>query len=218
MGADQLRAFISYSYRDRRLARLVKEGMAAYGIDAFLAHDDIEPSVEWAREIQAQLASCDLFLPLLTKSFSASSWTDQESGISIGLGKHLIPLKVGVDPYGFLASIQAVKTDAADPTLACHKIAQVVATRAGSKDRFLDGLVRMFSESFSFEEAGRCADLLTQFKGYSQQQVRGVLLAVLQNNQIYRSFIARRRLLGFFSEHGKTGGKELLAKAREKIG
>lgn len=69
MAADDLKVFISYSHKDRRLAKHIKNCLVSYGVDVFLAHDDIEPSAEWVREIKARLLDCHVFLPLLTDAF-----------------------------------------------------------------------------------------------------------------------------------------------------
>ena len=37
-----LKAFISYSIKDRKLAKHIKKYLLTYGLNVFLAHDDIE--------------------------------------------------------------------------------------------------------------------------------------------------------------------------------
>ena len=79
-----LKLFISYSHKDRKLAKQVKKCLLTFGLNVFLAHDDIEASVQWANEIVAALKESDVFPPLLTDAFSASDWTDQETGVALG--------------------------------------------------------------------------------------------------------------------------------------
>ena len=73
-----LRVFLSYSYVDRGMARDLKSELEPYGIEVFLAHEDILPSTEWQEEIVMSIKGCDVFIPILTASFSESSWTDQQ--------------------------------------------------------------------------------------------------------------------------------------------
>lgn len=214
MPTGNLKAFISYSHRNRRLARQVRDCLVAYGLDVFLAHDDIEPSAEWARVIQAELRDCGVFLPVLTHEFPDSKWTDQETGMAVVTGKLIIPLRVDIDPYGFIGSIQGLRLDPDSLAAACSNIARTIGRKPEYRERFLDGLIRMFSESGSFEEAGRYADRLLQFEGYSPQQVRRVLLATIENGQIHQSFMARRRLKEFIQEYGRDADAALVRRAR----
>jgi hypothetical protein len=109
MAQGYLKAFISYSHHDRRLAGELKQGLVRFGLDVFLAHDDIRPAAKWVRVIAARVVACDVFLAPLTEHFAASDWTDQETGMALATDKLIIPLKVDTNPYGFLGSIQALK-------------------------------------------------------------------------------------------------------------
>lgn len=104
-----------------------------------------------------------------------SSWTDQETGIAVATDKLIVPLKVDIDPFGFIGSIQALKVNTDDPTGACPRIARTIAKHPACRERFLEGLVRMFGQSDTFEEAGTYADRLLQFGGYSPQQFRRIV-------------------------------------------
>src|SRR5262249_24894185 len=145
MPSDELKAFISYSYKDRRLARRIKDCLVSYGFDVFLAHDDIEPSTEWAGEIKTRLLGADVFLPLLTDAFRESDWTDQETGMAVATDKFVVPLKVDGDPYGFIGRFQALTVDADKPGAACTRIVRTIARNPSCRERFLDGLIRMFT-------------------------------------------------------------------------
>lgn len=217
MPSGELKAFISYSHKDRRLARDIKNCLVGYGLDVFLAHDDIQPSAEWAREIKARLESADVFLPLLTDNFPQSKWTDQESGMALAGGKLIVPLKVDIDPYGFIAAIQATKVDPAKTRPACARVARVIGRHPQYRERFLDGLIRMFSDSGTFDQAGAYAEDLLSFEMYSPQQLREVLLAITKNDQIYKSFRARRALETFIERHARDMDKSLIGKARKLL-
>ena len=60
-------------------------------------------------EIEKALFSMHALLPLLTDGFHDSNWTDQEIGIAVGRGVPVISVKLGTDPYGFIAKYQAVQ-------------------------------------------------------------------------------------------------------------
>ncbi len=212
-----LRTFVSYSIKDRRLAKQIKKCLLTYGLNVFLAHDDIEASAHWADVILARLKDSEVFLPLLTKAFPDSKFTDQETGIAKAHGTLIIPLKVDLDPYGFIATIQAQRLNPDDPTLACTKIAKIIGKNAELQRRFLDGLVHMFADSFSFVEAARVAEMLLDFDGYTPQQVRQVLLATIENDQVYQSFKARRYVREFIELYKSEVDPELVKKARKAM-
>lgn len=107
--ADGPRVFLSHLAERKaevhELSRLLKH----FGFACFVAHEDIEPSREWCREIERALNSCDLLVAYVTRWFSKSKWADQEVGWALGRGLATIPVKVdGVTPYGFIGSYQAV--------------------------------------------------------------------------------------------------------------
>lgn len=212
-----LKVFISYSVTDRKLAKHVKKCLLTYGLNVFLAHDDIEASSQWSTVILTTLKESDIFLPLLTDAFTASKWTDQETGIALANGKLIVPLKVHRDPYGFIGAIQAQKLNPEDPRPACARIAKIVGKNTKLQESFLDGLIQMFADSYSFEEAGRRAEMLLDFEGYTPQQVRQVLLATIENDQIYQSFKACRHIGDFVDLYKSEVDVELVRKARKAM-
>lgn len=78
------------------------------GYDVFVAHDDIIGGTVFAEEIIQHITECDVFVPLLSEVFKESDFTDQETGIAIGLKKVMIPIKSGINPYGFINKYQAL--------------------------------------------------------------------------------------------------------------
>ncbi len=113
------RVFLSHLASRKHEVHKLAAMLQAFGFACFVAHDAIEPSRAWQREIERGLASCDVLVAYITKGFRDSSWTDQEVGWALGRGVIAIPVSVdGVDPYGFIGGFQAVKrakatTDAA---------------------------------------------------------------------------------------------------------
>ena len=74
-------AFISYSHSDREYGAQARAVLGEVGIDAFLAHEDLETSDEWQRRILDELRRCDLFVPLLSRNFLASRWAAARSWV-----------------------------------------------------------------------------------------------------------------------------------------
>lgn len=104
---DSFRIFFSYSTDDKTIVGKLKEQLEFMGFEVFLAHDDIEPNIEWQYDIIKNIKGCDTFIPLLTKSFRESAWTDQEIGMAVATDKFIVALQVDFPPYGFLGKNQA---------------------------------------------------------------------------------------------------------------
>ncbi|UOG91010.1 MAG: toll/interleukin-1 receptor domain-containing protein [Candidatus Thiothrix sulfatifontis] len=88
-----------------------------FGISAFVAHVDIEPTKEWQDEIEAGLFSMDALAAILMQGFKESNWTDQEVGIAIGRGVLVIPIVKGVTPYGFIEKYQGLNVGNGNKTI-----------------------------------------------------------------------------------------------------
>jgi hypothetical protein len=185
-------AFLSYSHKDRRLAGLTKECLDSYGFDTFLAHEDLQPSDEWQKTILKRLKNCVIFLPLLTDSFSKSDWTDQETGIAVGLKKVIVPLKVTRNPYGFISKYQAQLLDSETVEAACWKVVRRLATKPKLADGIRDGVIQMFGKSRSFAAAADNAKKLKSLEPFSNEQLNEIVSVSSRNSQIHSGFEARR--------------------------
>ena len=100
--------FLSHVTRVKSRVQKLKEGLELYGVEAFVADSDIEPGTEWQGEIMDALDGMDAFVPILTRGFRRSDWTDQEVGIAIAKDVPIIPLRIGMDPYGFMGNYQGL--------------------------------------------------------------------------------------------------------------
>jgi hypothetical protein len=109
-----VRAFISYSNADREAAATVKRTLGTFGIECFLAHEDIRVSQEWKDRILEELAACQVFIVLLSAAFRASDWGPQEIGaVAHRKGVAIVPLTLdGTPPFGFITHIQGKQVPA----------------------------------------------------------------------------------------------------------
>lgn len=99
--------FLSHSSKDKEFVSDVAKALTHYAIDAFVAHEDIEPMKPWVVEIERHLESCHAAVAFLSQDFHPSHWTDQEIGHCLGRGLPVIPVRMGADPHGFLSTLQA---------------------------------------------------------------------------------------------------------------
>ena len=102
------RVFLSHKAEEKLKATELKVALKGYGVSAFVAHEDIHPTTEWQEEIKEALSSMQAFVALLTEGFQDSPWTDQEIGYALCREVPIIPVRLGIDPYGFLGTVQAL--------------------------------------------------------------------------------------------------------------
>lgn len=154
-----LQGFISYAYPDRLRAREVKAELKKFGINCFLAHEDLKPAVAWADEIKSHLKNAKLFIALISDAFCASDWTDQEVGMAVAQKKKIVPLRLGTRaPYGFIAQYQALKLTPTNLRQVAFKIVGELATDAKIGVAVIDGFIGAFLDSGSFAESSARAD------------------------------------------------------------
>lgn len=192
-----MKVFLSYSSLDKTFAGNIKKALEAFGIEVFVAHEDIEPSAQWVDTILAELNACDVLIPILTDNFHQSLWTDQEVGIAVAGTKLVIPVKITTDPYGFISNVQALKLDINNIDASIKELAEVIASKPVLGDSFRDCLVRKLRDSWSFDDARHNADLLVSFQGYTPRQLKDIISHTIANSQINRSFKARSALSNF---------------------
>lgn len=209
-GIEALKAFLSYSSKDRRLAGRVKKKLEFYGIEVFLAHEDITPSHQWLQEIIKNIKACDVFFPLLTKEFSKSNWTDQEAGMAAVLSKHMMPLSLGgVKPYGFLAGFQALKLNQRTLDKCSVDILMGLARQKKLKEKTQNSFVESLIRSRSFDEAKERSELLDKLGPYKKEQVQRILKGYLENSQISGSWTAGPRVCKFLQKNPHLTSSDL---------
>ena len=200
------------------MAGRIKRGLEYWGVDAFLAHEDIKPSKEWQEEIIENLRNCHVFMPLLTDHFRDSEWTDQESGMARIESKIIIPLSVDIQPYGFLGGYQAFKLDVGALDQSCEKILFVMRDHRELKTKVHDSFIRSFLGSTSFDEANARSKLLESLGPYSIRRVNEIIRGSLANSQIFDGFTAGPKVRQFFSKNQKAVRQGLRKKFAAKFG
>lgn len=188
-----LRLFLSYSHDDAVIAGKIKNGLTYYfGMDVFLAHEDIQGGSEWADEIIANLKRTDIFVALFSKNFTLSPFTDQETGAAYVQDKVIVPVSLdGTTPYGFIGKIQAVKvkfdtSSAYDSnwTALCIQIIKAVASEEAFSASVKNSIIRAFATSGSFRMSQAFIPILEAFEPYDDKQVNQIIKSVIDNGQI----------------------------------
>jgi hypothetical protein len=183
-----LRLFISHLAAEKVAAAAVSAQLADYGVSCFVAHEDIEPTKEWQEEILLALSTMDALLALLTPGFNESKWTDQELGVAVGRGVLIIPVRSGVDPYGFIGRYQAMKSEPLEASSLGRRVVDILVKHIDTKDRMTEGLVTAFADSNSFYEAKTRARRLELCASFTERQKDVLKKALAENDQISGAF------------------------------
>lgn len=196
-GPYPVRVFLSHKATVKVQTSRLKQSFARCGIGAFVAHEDIEPTQEWQREIERALFSMDALVALLSSDFHDSSWTDQEVGVAIGRGVPLIAVRLGLDPYGLMGKGQGLGGCSwSDTDAIALKTFELLNKRLSDKSRLFECALTAYAESGSFADSGwKVEQLLTRFDDLSASQVDRVLAAYRENGQNKHSFNGMDHLL-----------------------
>jgi hypothetical protein len=135
LNPQRFRLFISHIAIDKDKATRLKSCLVPYGIDGFVAHEDIEPTEEWQSEIEKALQTMDAFLAIHTVGFAKSIWTQQEIGFAVGRGVKTISLRMGEDPTGFISKRQALRRGDRKAEEIAEKIDRILARDPRTRDK-----------------------------------------------------------------------------------
>lgn len=183
-----LRVFLSYHHADQKLAGKIRGELETLGVVAFLAHQDINASHEWEDEILRELHRCHAFLPVLTKRFRRSKWTDQETGLAIGHGKVVLPLRVDMNPYGFASRFQAFRFRLGKALKkSCVALFKTLRADRRLRSRAINSLVYALGASTDFIDSRDKSALLLESSPLSKAQMNEALRVSDKNSQVYYS-------------------------------
>jgi hypothetical protein len=135
LNTQRFRLFISHIAIHKARAIHLKGCLTEYGIDGFVAHEDIEPTVEWQSEIEKALRTMDAFLAIHTVGFAKSIWTQQEVGYAVWRGVKIISLQMGEDPTGFISKHQALRRGEQTAEQVAAEIDAILAKDPRTRDK-----------------------------------------------------------------------------------
>ena len=197
METPRVNAFISYSHKDREYGGQAKVVLNKVGIDAFLAHDDLDVSEQWKRRILEELGRCNLFVPLLSKNFLESKWAQQETGYIASRPEIIIaPLSIdGTTPFGFFSHIQGRR-------IAKDGIARELLVEPLVKHfprTILPALIHIAGRAGSFRRAERLMrPLVPHFSRFTDNEAQALAEVSVDNGQIWNAADCRDEYLPEF--------------------
>ena len=191
---NQPRIFISHLATEKIAVKNIKIELGKYGLVCFIAHEDIKPTKEWQQEIEIALTTMDALVAFLTPGFNESKWTDQEIGVAIGRKVPIIPLKVGIDPYGFVGKYQALQAKDLMPKDIAKGIIELLAVKPQIAFKISNALVERLEDSSSWAESKRIMDLIEKCRQFSGEALERLKAAPKANSQVRDSFGVPERI------------------------
>lgn len=158
------RLFLSHRDTVKVEAGILRKHFAKRGIDLFVAHEDIEPSREWAKTIKIALSSSHAILALVTHDFHGSAWCLQEVGWGLGRGVLVQSVKLPDAPVGLYGDIQAVAGSLEKPVELREKVCTILTKNSKTAKQMHEPLVR------SIETAKSEAAVLTAISDLESAQ------------------------------------------------
>lgn len=140
-----LKVFVSHLSSNRTRMSSLKVGLANWGVSAFIAHEDIEASREWRDEVEAGLESMDVLVAVVEPGFKESDWCVQEVGFALGRKIDIIPLRAGLDPFGFFGKYQGIPIKGKTPENVAGEITQTLLKKPQHRNKILQSMSKAFA-------------------------------------------------------------------------
>ena len=167
------RLFISHVSKYKESASNLKNSLATYGIDCFVAHEDITPSKEWEIEIENGLFTMDALCAIVVPEFSGSAWCDQEVGIALGQRKLVISINKGENPYGFFGKFQALKSKSKSAEMAAE-VWKAISNNDRTKDLYSEKLINLLLNVKNDAECKTLIQILEMYERIDRRHIENL--------------------------------------------
>lgn len=173
--------FMSHITADKVEVAAIKEALMPKGVSAFVAHEDIRPSKEWQDEIENALNTCDALAAYLTPDFHLSKWTDQEVGFAMSRRVLILPLNMGINPYGFMNKYQAMKCERKDSKQVADAIYDTLLKHDLTSSQITQSLIAALETSDSYSRTQDLIPNIMNITSWTPDMLRR-LEAAAENN------------------------------------
>jgi hypothetical protein len=218
-----IKVFISYSTKNKLVGAKIKDILSSFGMECFMAHDDIENSEEWKQRILKELHEADIFIPILNDNFKNSDWCSQEAGIACYRNILIIPLslnergKKSVVPYGFMDHLQGKPRKVQN--IPVEYLINPIAKEFPNLNIFYN-LIEELRKANSFRNAEKIMfNLVPYFDKLNDDEINRVFDISIDNRQIWDASDCKVEYLPKFIEINKDKiDKTKLKELSELIG
>jgi hypothetical protein len=214
-----IRLFICHKDEHKRQATILANSLEPFGISSFVAHETIEPTKEWRKEIMNGLETMEIMLAFLTDKFNESPWTNQEVGFALGKGIPVVSLKMaGGDPPGFISHEQALRGQLDSPEASAQKVQKLLAEKLGREERIQAAFIRAFIDSPNWSETTERFDRMSAaIEKLTDDNLAEIIRGYAKNNQLYDAAYLNNKYDRMAKFLERTTGREFVIKGRNII-
>ncbi len=185
--AGHFKLFLSHLASFKVNTARLQNALKQYAISSFVAHEDIEPSKEWQIEIEAALQTMDAMAALLMPGFKESNWCDQEVGVAVARDVLIIPVRKGLDPYGFIGKYQGIQANNKNVGEVAEEIFQTIVNSPKTRTKILRSISNAISQSTDIADATDKVVLLLSIEEIPTDVIESLSSAVSENNLLMKS-------------------------------
>lgn len=200
-----LRLFVTHLATYREFAGYLQDALLPYGISCFVAHNDIEPTLEWQTQIETALATCDALVALLHDKFHESKWTDQEIGFAMGRGVPAFAVRLGETPYGFIGRFQAFNGNGKSGVDLARELFDSYRKNKQTQKKMGEVVVGLFESSWSFAAAKQHMDYLEELEIWEPSFSSRIRAASQSNSQVSGAWGVPERVEALVKKWAKSG-------------
>lgn len=202
----RFRLFLSHVSKHKAEVSKLKAQLALHGVAAFVAHEDIEPSLAWREETELGLKSMHALAALITPDFHASPWTDQEVGWALGRGVLVVPVLLGANPYGFAGRTQGISGSLERPKALAISIVNTLVSNPQTHGEMRRGIASAFCTARSYEMAQALRKAIETITDFTNEEKAELEKACTDNSNIRDAYSVPEAVL-------RVIGKPLVAEA-----
>lgn len=168
------RLFISHLSKYKVAASNLKQCLQSYGIDCFVAHEDITPSKEWQIEIEKALFTMDALCAIVVPGFINSRWCDQEVGIALGQRKMVFVIDKGKKPYGFFGRYQTLNSKNKNAHQMAYDVWKAISINDTTRQIYTNKLVALILTATTSSDAIRLIEILNQCENVDKRFIENI--------------------------------------------
>lgn len=203
------RLFLSHLATFKVQTSHLQSVLKKYAISAFVAHEDIEPTRQWQDEIELGLHTMDALAAILMDGFKEINWCDQEIGVAVGRNILIIPVRKGLDPYGFIGKYQGIQANNKTVGDVAELIFKTIVSSPKTRNKMLTALSNSISQATNISEASEKVVILESVENVPHDLLENLKVQVTENSVLIKSkkFISSfNSMLNSFNVQSVTTG------------
>ncbi|OYU29623.1 MAG: hypothetical protein CFE39_17740 [Comamonadaceae bacterium PBBC2] len=168
----------------------------------------IEASREWRDEVEAGLETMEVLVAVVEPGFKESDWCAQEVGYALGRKVDVIPLRAGLDPFGFFGKFQGVQIKGRLPEQVAKDITQILLKKPQHRDKIVQSMSIAFA-GLNSERKIENINVLDDWSILSDNQIRFII------EQAAMSAVEKQKLKNLIGRVGAFKAVEVKASSFE---